>query len=344
MGADAVRVGVIGCGYWGPNLVRNFMFNSGFKVEVCCDLDQNRLDYIKQLYPVVRTTTDQSEVLGDPHIDVIAVATPVQYHYPLVKEALERGKHVLVEKPLTADVAQARELEELASRTGKVLLVGHTFLYSPGIRKVREVIQKGDLGRVLYVRTARMSLGLFQKDINVVWDLAPHDVSILLYLLAPRTITSARAWGTSHVTEGIEDLAQVELTFDDGLAAYVQLSWLDPLKTRSLTVVGDQKMLNYVDTSPTEPLRIYDTGVKGPRYYDSFGEFLKYSYWVGDTYIPRIDNTEPLKIEVQHLLDCIRSGEEPLSGGKNGREVVAVLEAINRSLRSDGARVPIALA
>ena len=335
----SIAVAVIGCGYWGPNLIRNFYFAAPCWVKYCCDLDSNRLNHIVGLYPTVKPTQDYKDILADPEIQAVAIATPVKYHFKLVQEALLAGKHVLVEKPITATVEEARALRDLSGETGRVLMVGHTFLYSPAVRKIKEVLKSGELGEILYIRTSRMSLGLFQRDINVIWDLAPHDVSILLYLLEKSPL-SVRACGTAHVTKGVEDVSQVEVDFGGDLVAYLQLSWLDPVKVRNLTVVGDKKMLIYDDTAQTDPIRICDTGVKGPRYYDSFGDFA-YSYWYGDTYIPRINNAEPLREEVNHFLECIESGREPLSGAQNGLDVVEILAAANASLAHGGQRVEL---
>jgi predicted dehydrogenase len=338
---DEVRVGVLGCGYWGPNHIRVFssLRKAGARMIVAADKDVARRDHIGGLYPWVRVEQEAEAVLDDPEVDAVVVATPVHTHYPFAKQALMKGKHVLVEKPFVTDVAQARNLIALARQAGKVLMVGHTFEYAAAVNQIRAVVAEGKLGEVLYIRSERVNLGLFQKDINVLWDLAPHDVSILLYILQ-RLPTHVSAIGSAHVTEGVEDVIVLTLEFSATLMANIIVSWLDPRKVRQMTLVGDRKMLVYDDTSPNEKLRIYDRGVDGPKRYDSFGEF-QYSYRYGDIVTPMLKESEPLATECAHFLECIKTGAVPRSTGETGLNVVRVLEAAQSSLRGNHSRVAV---
>ncbi len=325
-----LKAGVIGCGYWGPNLIRNFQQLAGSEVKRVADLDSDRLEHMKRLYPSVKTTTNYHDIITDPEIDIVAVATPVQTHYRFASEALSAGKHVFVEKPIAASVSESRELIELAEKNQQKLMVGHTFLYTGAVRKMKEVIDSGELGKIYYISTQRLNLGLFQNDINVIWDLAPHDISIILYLLGKEPL-SVSAHGTSHINPLIEDVAVVTLRFPEDLMAIIHVSWLDPDKIRRITVVGSKKMMVYDDVQPTEKIKIYDKGVEKPRHYDTFAEF-HYSYKYGDIVIPNINGAEPLQTELKHFIDCIVNDEEPLSNGKNGLDVVKILEATQKSL------------
>ncbi len=325
-----LKAGVIGCGYWGPNLIRNFQQLAGSEVKRVADLDSDRLEHMKRLYPSVKTTTDYHDIITDPEIDIVAVATPVKTHYRFASEALSAGKHVFVEKPIAASVSESQELIALAEKNQQKLMVGHTFLYTVAVRKMKEVIDSGELGKIYYISTQRLNLGLFQNDINVIWDLAPHDISIILYLLGKEPL-SVSAHGTSHINPLIEDVAVVTLRFPENLMAIIHVSWLDPDKIRRITVVGSKKMMVYDDVQPTEKIKIYDKGVEKPKHYDTFAEF-HYSYKYGDIIIPNISGAEPLRTELNHFIDCIVNDKEPLSNGKNGLDVVKILEAIQKSL------------
>jgi predicted dehydrogenase len=336
-----VRVGVLGCGYWGPNHIRNFssLRGDGVEMAVAADRDEGRRNRIGGLYPWVRLEIEADTVLDDPEIDAVVIATPVSTHYPFAKKALEAGKHVLVEKPFVTSSEQANELCKLAESKGLTILVGHTFEYTAAVNRIREIVANGELGEVLYIRSLRVNLGLFQKDINVIWDLAPHDISILLYALQQMPV-SVSAVGSAHVTKGIEDVAVITLQFGETLMANVVVSWLDPRKVREITIVGNQKMLVYDDVSPNEKVRIYDKGVEGPSHYDSFGEF-QYSYRYGDIVTPMLNEQEPLGVECRHFIACIRGEEQPRSSGRVGANVVRILEAANESLKQDGARIKL---
>ncbi len=325
-----LRAGVIGCGYWGPNLIRNFIQLQESDVAWVADLDESRLKKMKELYPSVATTTDYREIITDPGVNFVAIATPVHTHYRLAREALDQKKHVLVEKPIAASVQEAEELVHLAAAQGCKLMVGHTFLYTSAVKKMKEIIDSGELGEIYYINSQRLNLGLFQQDINVVWDLGPHDISIILYLLGqePHWVSAV---GASHINPKVEDIAILTMEFADNLVAFVQSSWLDPDKIRKMTVVGSKKMMVYDDVQPTEKIRIYDKGVEKPKHYDTFAEF-PYSYKYGDIIIPKIDGTEPLRTELSHFLDCIKSDVTPMSDGRRGLQVVKILEAAQKSL------------
>jgi len=334
-----INIGVIGCGYWGPNLIRNFNQMKTCDVVRVSDLDEKRLAHMKSLYPAVGITTEYRDIIDDPAIHAVAIATPVFTHYKFASEALSSGKHVFVEKPLTASVAEAEALVALSDKQNRKLMVGHTFEYTSAVRKMKEVIDSGELGEIFYVNSQRLNLGLFQKDINVIWDLAPHDISIILYLLGkePESVCSV---GSSHVNSNIEDVAVLTMEFPDNLIAFIQTSWLDPDKIRRMTVVGNRKMMVYDDVQPSDKIRIYDKGVEVPKHYDTFAEF-HYSYKYGDILIPRIEGTEPLQTELNHFLDCIRNDKCPLSDGRSGLRVVKILEAAQQSLALGSNRVPV---
>ena len=333
MALDTVRVAAVGCGYWGPNVIRNLDAVDGFELCCICDADARRLRPVAARYPYARTTTRVDDILDDPAIDAIYLATPVSTHYDLTRRALEGGKHVLIEKPLATTVDQAEELANLAERTGRTLMVGHTFVFSPPVRKVKELLDGGGIGPIYYIETTRVNLGLFQKDVSVLWDLGPHDVSILMYWLNEVPVqVSAR--GRGFQGETLADVAFLTLEFPSGILAQVQISWLAPSKLRRTSVVGLQRMIVYDDLEPVEKVKIYDRGVD--RQPASFGEF-QLTYRSGDILSPRLDTTEPLFLEASHFLECIRSGRQPDTSPRSGVEVVRVIQAAERSLRQGGA-------
>jgi predicted dehydrogenase len=334
-----INVAVVGCGYWGPNLVRNFSQIPDCHVKMCCDLDEKKLARIKNLYPTITTTTRFEEVVADPSIDAVAIATPVHAHAPLGQKCLEHNKHVLIEKPLASSSEECLALIQLAEAHQKVLMVGHTFEYAAAVNKARQIIDSGELGEIQYISSVRVNLGLFQPDINVVWDLAPHDITIILYLLKEFPI-SVNSQGKAHFKQRIEDVATMTLNFPNGAIAFIHNSWLDPDKIRKTTIVGSKKMLVYDDINPNEKIKIYDKGVEAPPYYDTFAEF-HFAYRYGDIYTPRLNEYEPLRVECEHFLECIKTGKPPKSDGYSGLRVVAILEAANRSLRNGGGQQPI---
>jgi predicted dehydrogenase len=334
-----INVAVVGCGYWGPNLIRNFSALPECNVRYVCDKDEKRLAHMRQLYPSVEPTKEFEKVIGDKEVDAVVVATQVHLHHELAKKALQAGKHAFVEKPMTQTSEQANELVQLAAKKKLTLLGGHTFIYSAPVRRIKEIVKSGDIGEIQYIASRRLNLGLFQKDINVAWDLAPHDISIILYLLEKPPV-SVNCQGKAHIHKDIEDVTNMSLDFDNGGFATIHSSWLDPNKIREMVIVGSKRMIVYDDNEPLEKIKIYDKRVEAPPHYDTFAEFT-YSYHYGDAYIPYIKQTEPLKVETQHFLDCIRSGKKPESSGLEGLRVIQILEASSRSLKNDGAKVEI---
>jgi predicted dehydrogenase len=334
---SSLLVGVVGCGYWGPNLVRNLKKVEGCSVTAICDLNVGRLSHVQSLYPDLEAMTDYKHFLNGIDLNAVVVATPVSQHFPLAKAALLAGKHTFIEKPMASNSAECEELVDIAKRNGLVLMVGHTFLYSSPIRKIKEIIDSGDLGDIRYINCRRLNLGLFQRDINVAWDLAPHDISIILHLLNESPV-SVNCQGNAHVTAGIEDVTNMSLSFRNNRFATIQSSWLEPRKVREMTIVGTRRMIIYDDLQPNEKIRIYDVRVERPPHFDNFAEF-QYSYHYGDSYIPHLKQEEPLGTLAQHFVDCIQQGVRPISSGREGWELVRILEAASESLRTNGAPV-----
>jgi predicted dehydrogenase len=335
-----LKVGVVGCGYWGPNLIRNFRSLSGCHLKIMCDLSQQRLMHLKTLYPEVQRSMDYGHVLNGVELDAVVIATAVKSHYPMAKASLLAGKHTFIEKPMASSSEQCEELIEIAQKKGLVLMVGHTFLYSPAVKKIREIVDSGDIGEIRYICARRLNLGLFQNDINVAWDLAPHDISIILSIIGEQPMT-VNCRGSAHITQGVEDVTTMCLGFAKQRTAIIHSSWLDPRKVREMTIVGSKRMVVYDDVAPLEKIRIFDARVESPPHYDTFAEF-QYAYHYGDMYVPYIKQEEPLKTECQHFLDCIKHGTSPLSDGKQGLELVRILEASTKSLEKGGAPVELA--
>lgn len=334
----AVRIGIVGFGYWGPKLVRNVAEMPEAELAWVADLDPGRLARVRADYPAVSTTPDYGDLLR-ADIDAIVVATPIRTHYRLAKAALLAGKHVLVEKPLAATTDEAEDLVQLAETRGLTLMVGHTFEYNAAIRTLREIVASGELGDLYYADAARLNLGLFQKDINVLWDLAPHDLSILLYVLQ-RDPIAVSARGSASVQPGIHDVAYMELRFPDNIMAHVHVSWLDPCKVRRITLVGSKKMVVCNDLSESEKIRIYDKGVERPYETDQFSDFhLAYRY--GGVNIPYVPFQEPLRLQCEHFVECVRTGRRPQSDGNVGARVVRILEQADKSLQNGGSREPL---
>src|SRR2546421_9791895 len=327
---NTLRVAVIGAGYWGPNLVRNLNEAPGAEPVAVADLSQERLDAIHKRFPAVRVTTDHTELFDDKNVDAVAIATPVGTHRRLAEQALAAGKHVFVEKPLAPTVADAEAIVRAAEKADRTLMVGHTFVYNPAVVTIRGLIESGELGRINYVDSQRVNLGLHQFDINVLWDLGPHDVSITLYWLdeEPAWI---QATGACFVQPEIEDVVFLMIGFPSGAIAHAHLSWLAPSKLRTMTVIGSGKMIVYDDVQTVEKVKLYDQGVD-----KLSGEELRRSYRAGDIHSPRVDVTEALQLEMRHFIECIRDGKKPRSDGEAGLRVVRVLEAGMRSLRRGG--------
>lgn len=336
---EPVQVAVVGLGYWGPNLVRNLQEHPGAEVVAVCDSREEPLAKVARRYPSARTTTDFDSILADDSIEAVAIATPVSSHFPLASAVLEAGKHVFIEKPLAASAGEARKLIELAERRGLVLMPGHTFLYSPPVNLIADLLRAGDLGEIYFVSMSRVNLGLHQSDVSVAWDLGPHDFSILRYWL-DETPLHVSAISRGCIIPTIPDVAFIDLEYASGTISHVELSWLAPSKLRRTTIVGSQKMLVYDDTS-TEPVRVFDSGVlhKDP---ESFGEY-RLTYRTGDIVSPHIPAAEPLLLEMADFCDAIRAGGTPRSSAEIGLEVVRMIEAVDESFAHEGARVRLDL-
>jgi predicted dehydrogenase len=335
-----LKIAVVGCGYWGPNLIRNFYSLSDCKVKKVCDLDSSRLEHMRKLFCEVETTTNFDDVINDPQIDAVAIATPVRNHYEMAKKCLQAKKHTLIEKPMASSSEECKKIIELSQKHNRVLMVGHTYVYSPAVRKIKEIVCADDLGKIFYISSRRLNLGLFKTEINVVWDLAPHDISITLFVLNEIPI-SVNCQGNANVNHKIEDVTNMTIAFSNGVVATIRNSWLDPYKVREMTFVGSTQMLVYNDLEPIEKIKIFDKRVETPPYYDTFAEF-QYSYHYGDMYSPYLKQSEPLKVECQHFLDCIKNSSQPDTDGLNGLRVVQILEAASKSLKKDGGKVEVA--
>ena len=333
-----LRVAVVGLGYWGPNLVRNLNEIDEAELVVVCDLDRERLERVGHRYPAVRTTTSYETILNDSEVDAIVIATPVSTHFRLGMDAIAAGKHVFIEKPLATSSSEALRLAAAARAAGVMIMPGHTFLYSPPVMAIHDLIAAGDLGDLLFISSSRVNLGLHQSDISVVWDLAPHDFSILHYWLG-ETPTHASATARACIVPSIPDVAFINLEYASGTIAHVELSWLAPSKLRRTTIVGSKKMVVYDDTS-NEPVRVFDSGVM-PREPTSFGEY-QLTYRTGDIISPHIAPLEPLFQQLQDFCRAIRVGSTPRSSIALGLDVVQMMEAVDRSLSQRGARVEVA--
>ena len=332
-----IRMGVIGYGYWGPNIVRNFNSTEGLNIASICDLNPDRLKRAKRSYPGIELTTDANEILSSSKIDAVAVVAPLAMHFDLAKRALENGKYVFVEKPFTQTAAQAEELIELADRKKLKIMVDHTFLFTGAVRKIKQVIDEGILGDLYYFDSIRVNLGLFYHDANVIWDLAPHDFSIMDYLIKEKLIAVA-ATGRAHFNHGLEDVAYVTIFLSNNMIAHFNVNWLSPVKVRTTLIGGDKKMLVWNDLDADEKIKIYDKGVevKNGEKYD-----LLVSYRSGDMWVPKIDQIEALKLEAEYFVECMTNGKVPINDGNAGLRVVKMLEAANRSLKNKGEMVSL---
>lgn len=335
-------LGVIGCGYWGPNFIRNFSLAKGARVKYACDLDPKRLSHIQELYPRVQPVREYARVLSDEEADAVVVSTPAQSHYCIARQALEHGKHVLVEKPIATDVESAKRLIELARKKRRVLMVGHTFKFNAGVRKLKSLIDGGALGRICYAYSRRTNLGPLRKDVNAMWDLAPHDISIISYLLGSQPL-DVTARGKKFLEHNLEDVAFMTLSYPGNIFVHVHVSWLDPRKVREIIVVGDRRMAVFDDLDTREPVKVYDKAVvrkRFGRHYDSFREF-RMIIKSGKTFTPKVRFQEPLKVECAHFLECVRSGSTPLTDGRDGLAVLRVMSALQDSLEKDGVPVKV---
>lgn len=363
-----INVGVIGCGNWGRNYVRHFSQISDAKLVTCCDTNHSKLMAIRERYPLVKLTRNYRDIASDPKINAVVVATPPGTHYSIARACLLRGKHVLVEKPFALCSDEALQLTDIASKAGKVLMVGHIMDYHPGMRLVKDYIKSGELGRIFYLHATRTSLGTVREDVSVLWDKAPHDIATLLYLLEEEP-ASVAATGQAFVNDGVEDVVFVTVRFSTGIIANIHLSWLDPCKTSRTTIIGEKKMIVFDDGETLEKVKVYSKGVncrrdlprkrEEGRYANStgdpdgenpngngvdtlngFSEF-QYTFTYGDVYIPKLKMSEPLRNECLHFLECIKEGTRPLTDGASGARVVQVLEKAEESLRRGGEYVPV---
>jgi predicted dehydrogenase len=345
-----IGVGIVGYGYWGPNLVRNFYETPDCRVVSVSDLRENQLARVRSRYPTVETTTDFREILRDPRVDAVAIATPVSTHFDLGMQALRAGKHVLVEKPMTLDVEQALRLVDEADRRRLTLAVDHTFVFTSAVRKIRELALAGDLGDVYYYDSVRVNLGLFQHDVNVIWDLAVHDLAIMDYVLPAQPVAVA-ASGMGHVPGEPENMAYVTLHFDARVMAHVHVNWLAPVKVRRTLIGGSRKMIVYDDLEPSEKIKVYDKGITvngdGNGNGNGNGNGHRYAmlvnYRTGDVWSPQLDiTTEALTVELRHFVECIRENKTPINDGQAGLRVVRLLQAATESMRNAGRPVELA--
>ena len=332
----AIKIGIIGYGYWGPNLVRNFAAQDKGIVHTVSDFRKERLALVTKNYPSVATTTNADDIINSKEIDAVVIATPVFTHFALAKKALENGKHVLLEKPMTASVKEAEELIELAAQKGKTLMVDHTFLYTGAVQKMKNLIDDGSIGKVKYFDSTRINLGLFQPDVNVLWDLAPHDISILGHLV-PEKPYSVNATGVSHTNNGIENIAFLTVNYQSGFIAHFNCSWTSPVKIRMMLIGGDTKMLVFNDLEPTEKIKIYDTGYNHKT--DEEKQRILVDYRAGDVYIPKLAMKEALNGMAADFINSITTGNKPVSDHDSGLHVVQILEAAQRSIKSNGKEI-----
>ena len=333
-----MKIAVVGYGYWGPNLLRNLAETEGAQVTWCVDMRPDRRALAKKRYPTINVTDDVNEVFRDPAVDAVVIATPVSSHYPLVKMALEKGKHVLVEKPMTRTVAEGEELVALAKQKGLVVMVDHTFIYTGAVRKIKELVGKSELGNLYYFDSVRVNLGLLQHDIDVIWDLAPHDLSILAHLV-PESPVAVAAVGIAHTASGLADVAYMTVHYASSFLAHFHMNWLSPVKVRQILIGGDRKMLVYDDMEPTEKVRLYDSGIKVTTQEGIYKMLVDYR--MGDMWAPKTDFGEALSTGCAHFVDCVHKGLQPITGAEMGLKVVRLLEAASKSLATQGQRVAV---
>lgn len=332
-----INVAVIGVGYWGPNLVRNFIANPETNISICCDVNQDRLNFINQFYPSLKTERDYKEIIRDPNTDLIAICTSVFSHYEIAKAALNEGKHVLIEKPMTTRSEEAEDLINLAEQKRLKIFVDHTFVFTGSVRKIKELMENGDLGEAYYFDSVRVNLGLFQHDVNVIWDLAPHDISIMDFLLnqQPESIV---ATGMSHFNNGLEDVAYLTVYYPNNLIAHINVNWLSPVKIRQTLLAGTKKMIAWDDTEPSEKVLVYDKGIELVQTADQVYDMLV-QYRTGDMYAPKIDTTEALTTEINQIVDVIENNSKSDADGNSGWTVVKILEAADESIKQRGKEI-----
>jgi predicted dehydrogenase len=337
-----INLGIIGCGYWGPNFVRNFSQMTGVQISGICDMNLDKLAHMKQMYRNIRTYRDYQSLFKNNKLDAVIISTPASTHYSITKEALTKNMHVLVEKPISIKEEEAEELIKLSAKLKKILMVGHTFLYNPAVRKIKEIIEQKKLGKIYYIHSRRTNLGPIRKDVNAIWDLSPHDISIINYLLESKPL-EVSAYSQRFLSHILEDVGFVVLRYPHNVLVHLHTSWLDPKKIREMTIIGDKKMLVYDDTNTNEPIKIYDKSVMKRKYDKEYKSFQEYQLIIknGQVDIIQVDMQEPLKIECQHFIDCITSSTRPLTDGENGLTVLSVLAAIDKSIAKKGAFVKV---
>ena len=332
-----IRFGVIGYGYWGPNIVRNFCNADNAKVVAVCDKKPETLKKLTTNHPCIASVTDSRDILGSPDIDAVAIVTPVSSHFELAKTALENGKHVFIEKPFTDSIAHAEALIELAAQKNLVVMVDHTFLFTGAVRKIKDLIREKALGNIYYYDSTRVNLGLFQHDVNVIWDLAPHDFSIMSHLIEDRPVEVA-AYGRAHIN-GFEDIAYIAVYFASNLIAHINVNWLSPVKIRTTLIGGEKKMLVWNDGTDDEKIKVYDKGIDVTTQEGIYN--LLVNYRSGDIWTPKLENKEALKDETEYFIECVGSGTKPINDGESGLHVVRLLDACDRSLRQNGKTVAL---
>ena len=335
-----INMGVIGCGYWGPNLIRNINSSSKTNLKWVCDLDEVQLNKISSVYTNVKKTNNIDDLLNDPQIDAVAIATPVNTHYSIAKKCLNKHKHVLIEKPISSTSIQAEELISIAEQNNLSLMCDHTYCYSSAIKKIKDIIDTDVLGKILYYDSTRINLGLFQKDINVAWDLAPHDLSILFHLFDQKPLT-LNATGAIHSVEGIENISYISLFYPNNFIAHINVNWLSPLKQRKVIITGDKKMLLWDDLNQSESIKIYDTGIGIEHFPETDKRKFLISYRHGDINIPQLDSSEPLCEVINEFVNSIKENRKSLTDGISGFNVLKVLEAVNKSLKNNGNEVKL---
>jgi predicted dehydrogenase len=341
-----VKLGIIGCGHWGKNLARNYSLTDDCLVKTIAENSIDRQNHLKEIFEDVEIISDYNHILNDPSIDAVVIATPPVSHFTFTQKALNAGKHVFVEKPLALNVKDAKELVEHAHHLNKILMVGHTVLYNESVKIMRDIIKSGEIGEVYYIYASRLNLGIVRPDVNVMWSLAPHDISVLLYILEKKPLRVS-AKGLSYIQNNIEDVVYLNITFENNINAQIHLSWLDPNKKREITIVGSKKMLVYDDLS-AERIKIFDKGIErndGNIYLGEYNSFAEYNFIhrAGDVMIPKVNINEPLKQECRHFIECIKDNVEPLTSGRSAISVIQILESADLSLRDAGMEVPIDL-
>lgn len=332
-----IKVGVVGIGYWGPNIVRNLVSNKQTDVLYCSDLRAERLEYVRSLYPKIKTTTDYKDIIKDPAVDAVAICTPVFTHFEIAKAAMLAGKHVLIEKPMTSTTAEAEELINLAEQKNLKIMVDHTFLFTGAVIKIKELITAGEVGDLYYFDSVRVNLGLFQHDVNVIWDLAPHDISIMDFVIDHHA-EAVVATGADHVGNGMEDVAYLTVYYPNNIIAHIHVNWLSPVKIRQTLIGGTKKMIVWDDNDPSEKIKIYDKGIEVIQTADQVYNTL-IQYRTGDMYSPKVPQTEALALEVGHFADCIENDTQPISDGILGYHVVQILEASEQSIKNRGKEI-----